>query len=185
MDINNWDGFLKKTKMEKKVIMNMFICRRESPKSMDRIIDLDTGWDLLKGTLDKELGKKPVNSMMAKRVTIGSSNTNPNWSKCVEVLHSIKFPTSFGVSGASSRGLGVQALLDTNLEESASFCKGLLDKFLPEIPLIVISEVNVQIKNTPIGEWQDDDLVQPGRYFDKLVNEGKSGLVIHDENTPN
>jgi hypothetical protein len=146
MDINNWDGFLKKTKMEKKVIMNMFICRRESP--------------------------------------IGSSNTNPNWSKCVEVLHSIKFPTSFGVSGASSRGLGVQALLDTNLEESASFCKGLLDKFLPEIPLIVISEVNVQIKNTPIGEWQDDDLVQPGRYFDKLVNEGKSGLVIHDENTP-
>ncbi len=146
MDIKNWNSFLKESKMEKKVIMNMFICRREFP--------------------------------------IETSNMNPNWVKCVEILRTIKFPTSFGISGASSRGLGVQALLDTNIEESASFCRGLLDKFLPEVPLIVLSEVNVKIKNSPIGEWQDDDLVQPGRYFDKLVSEGKTGLVIFDENTP-
>jgi len=75
-------------------------------------------------------------------------------------------------------------LLDTNIEESASFCKSLLDKFLPEIPLIVIAEVNVKIKNGPIGEWYDDDLVQPGRYFDKLVMQDKKGLFIHDDNTP-
>jgi hypothetical protein len=146
MDIKTWNSFLKESKMEKKVIMNMFICRREFP--------------------------------------IGTLNPNPNWANCVEILRTIEFPTSFGISGASSRGLGVQALLDTNLEESASFCRVLLDKFLPEVPLIVISEVNVQLKNSPIGEWQDDDLVQPGRYFDKLVSEGKTGLVIHDENTP-
>jgi hypothetical protein len=41
-----------------------------------------------------------------------------------------------------------------------------------------------KIKDSPIGHWQDDDLVQPGRYFDRLVSEGKTGLVIHDENTP-
>ncbi len=145
MNIKDWGTFVNEGKMEKKVIMNMFICRREYP--------------------------------------IGTLNTNPNWVNCVEVLRTIEFPTSFEISGASSRGLGVQALLDTNLEESASFCRGLLDKFLPEVPLIVISEVNVKIKNSPIGEWQDDDLVHPGRYFDKLVSEGKTGLVICDENT--
>jgi hypothetical protein len=146
MDIKTWDSFLKESKMEKKVIMNMFICRREFP--------------------------------------IGTSNMNPNWIKCVEILRTIKFPTSVEISGASSRGLGVQALLDTNIEDSASFCRGLLDKFLPEVPLIVISEVNLQIKDSPIGHWQDDDLVQPGRYFDRLVSEGETGLVICDENTP-
>jgi len=144
--VKDWGNFIKESKMEKKVIMNMFICRREFP--------------------------------------IGTSNMNPNWSKCVEVLHSIKFPTSVEISSAHHRGLAVQLLLDTNLEESASFCRGLLDKFLPEVPLIVISEVNVEIRNTPIGHWFDDDLVQPGRHFDKLVSEKKTGLVIHDENTP-
>jgi hypothetical protein len=144
--VKDWGNFIKESKMEKKVIMNMFICRREFP--------------------------------------IGTSNMNPNWIKCVEILRTIKFPTSVEISGASSRGLAVQVLLDTNLEESISFCRGLLDKFLPEVPLIVISEVNLQIKDSPIGHWQDDDLVQPGRYFDKLVSEGVTGLVIHDENTP-
>lgn len=146
MNIKNWGTFLNEGKMEKKVIMNMFICSRES--------------------------------------RIGTLNTNPNWSKCVDILHSIKFPTSVEISGAHHRGLAVQVLLDTNLEESVSFCRGLLDKFLPEIPLIVISEVNVQIKDAPIGHWSDDDLVQPGRYFDKLVSEEQTGLVIHDESTP-
>jgi hypothetical protein len=146
MIIRNWNNFIKEEFMEKKTIMNMFICRYESPK--------------------------------------GTYNTNPNWAKCVETLRTIEFPTSFEISGAHYKGLGVQALLDTNIEESASFCKGLLDKFLPEIPLIVISEVNVKIKNEPIGEWYDDDLVQPGRYFDKLVMQDKKGLFIHDDNTP-
>lgn len=146
MNIKNWDTFLNEGKTEKKIIMNMFICNRESP--------------------------------------IGTSNTNQYWSKCVDILHSIKFPTSVEISGAHHRGLAVQVLLDTNLEESVSFCRGLLDKFLPEIPLIVISEVNVQIKDSPIGHWSDDDLVQPGRYFDKLVSEEQTGLVIHDESTP-
>mgnify|MGYP005615660543 FL=1 len=126
-----------------------------------------------------------MNMFICRRESpIGTLDKNPNWSKCVEVLHSIKFPTSAEISGAHHRGLSVQVILDTNLEESASFCTNLLDKFLPEVPLIVISEVNVEIKDTPIGHWFDDDLVQPGRYFDKLVSEGKTGLVIHDENTP-
>ena len=146
MNIKNWGTFVNEGKMENKVIMNMFICRREFPR--------------------------------------GTLNMNPNWIKCVEILRTIKFPTSVEISGAGHSGLGVQALLDTNIEDSASFCRGLLDKFLPEVPLIVISEVNLQIKDDPIGHWQDDDLVQPGRYFDKLVSEGITGLVIHDENTP-
>jgi hypothetical protein len=146
MNIKKWNNFLNESTQVKKTIMNMFICRYESPK--------------------------------------GTYNTNPNWAKCVETLRTIKFPTSVEISGAHYRGLAVQVLLDTNIEESASFCKGLLDKFLPEIPLIVISEVNVKIKNGPIGEWYDDDLVQPGRYFDKLVMKDKKGLFVHDENTP-
>jgi hypothetical protein len=146
MNIKNWGTFVNEGKMDKRVIMNMFICRREFP--------------------------------------IGTLNMNPNCIKCVEILRTIKFQTSVEISWASSRGLGVQALLDTNIEDSASFCRGLLDKFLPEVPLIVISEVNLQIKDSPIGHWQDDDLVQPGRYFDKLVSERVTGLLIHDENTP-
>lgn len=142
--IKDWKVF-KEDKLESKVIMNMFICRRES---------------------------------------INTDNPNPNWVKCVETLKSIEFPTSIKTSAAHHRGLAIQVLLDTNLEDSVSFCKELLDKFLPEIPLIVIAEVNVKIKDTPIGHWYDDDLVQPGRYFDKLVSEGKNGLVIYDENTP-
>ena len=35
---------------------------------MDKIIDLDTGWDLLEDILNKEIDK-PVKSVMAKRVT--------------------------------------------------------------------------------------------------------------------
>ena len=61
-------------------------------------------------------------------------------------------------------------------------CNSLLSNSI--VPLIVISEVNVQIKDSPIGHWFDDDLVQPGRYFDKLVSEEVTGLVIHDENAP-
>ena len=34
------------------------------------------------------------------------------------------------------------------------------------------------MKDQPIGWWQDNDLVEPGRYFDKLVSEGKSGVFM-------
>lgn len=103
---------------------------------------------------------------------------SPNWSDCVENLRNIKFPTSVETSVAHHRHLSLQVLLDTDIEESTSFCEGLLNKFLPENPLILISEVNVKIKNTPIGLWQDSDLVYPGRYFDELVNKEKKGLFI-------
>ena len=36
----------------------------------------------------------------------------------------------------------------------------------------------------PIGHYFDDDLVEPGRYFDVLVKDGKTGLFIHDETVP-
>jgi hypothetical protein len=111
------------------------------------------------------------------------SHGSPNWKESVGILKSIEFPTNVEYSHGHHRGLAIQVLLDTDIEESKKFCKELLNKF-PEMPLIVIAEVNVKIKNSPIGHWYDVDLIQPGRYFDKLIKEGKTGLIIHDENTP-
>lgn len=135
---------------------------------------------------ESHLVKKTLMNMFicGREYPRGSMIMNPNWGKCVEILDSIEFPTSVKVSPSSGLGLGVQVLLDINLEDSISFCEKLLTMFPPEEPLIVLAEVNVTMKDDPIGWWYDDDLVQPGRYFDKLIKEGKTGLVIHDENTP-
>jgi hypothetical protein len=36
----------------------------------------------------------------------------------------------------------------------------------------------VKMKTTPIGQWQDDDLVEPGRYFDKLLKSRETGIFV-------
>ena len=40
------------------------------------------------------------------------------------------------------------------------------------------------MKKIPIGHYYDDDLVEPGRYFDRLVIGRKSGIFIYDDTTP-
>jgi hypothetical protein len=102
---------------------------------------------------------------------------SPNWYECVDIVNTIKFPTSVEISPAHHRGLGIQVLLDTNLEDSKKFCESIIDMF-PEKPLIVLSEVNVVIKDEPIGWYNDKDLTNPGRYFDKLVRENKKGIYV-------
>lgn len=105
--------------------------------------------------------------------------TSPYWEQCVNIMHIISFPTSIETSTGHQMGLGLQVLLDyDNINEANTFAKSLLDIF-PTIPLILISEVNVKIKNIPIGMYQDDSLVNPGRTFDKLVKEHKTGLYIY------
>ncbi len=108
---------------------------------------------------------------------------SPHWKESVEILNSLELPTSVEISKGHHRGLASQVLLDTNLEESKKIAEDVLKKF-PEEPLIVISEINVIMKKMPIGHYYDDDLVEPGRYFDVLVKEGKRGLFIHDETIP-
>lgn len=105
--------------------------------------------------------------------------SHPLWEECVSIFKSLSFPTSVQISGAHHRGLAFQILLDINLEESIELANNIINKF-PKEPLIVISEVKVKMKDSPIGEYQDNDLVGPGRYFDQLVKEGKTGLFIFE-----
>ena len=105
--------------------------------------------------------------------------SHPLWEECVSIFKSLSFPTSVQISGAHHRGLSFQILLDINLEESIELSNNIINKF-PQEPLIVISEVRVKMKDSPIGEYQDNDLVGPGRYFDQLVKECKTGLFIFE-----
>ena len=102
---------------------------------------------------------------------------SPHWEESISIFNSLNLPTSVPKSKGSHRGLSYQILLDVHIETAKELSNDILGKF-PQEPLIVISEVNVQMKNEPIGWWQDNDLVKPGRYFDKLVSEGKRGIFI-------
>jgi len=108
---------------------------------------------------------------------------SPNWIENVETLNSIKFPTSIPTSKGHHRGLAIQVLLDLNLHEAKNFATNLLTSFKDE-PTIVIAQVEVKMKNSPIGYYFDQDLWEPGRYFDKLVTQGKTGLYIHTKDLP-
>ena len=103
------------------------------------------------------------------------------WKESISIFKSLNLPTSVQISGGGTSGLGYQILLDINLEDAKILANDIIQRF-PETPLIVISEVMVQMKNVNIGEWQDDDLVEPGRYFDKLRREGKTGLFVYKSN---
>lgn len=102
---------------------------------------------------------------------------SPHWEESISIFNSLNLPTSVSISKGSHKGLSYQILLDVHLETAKELSNDILAKF-PQEPLIVISEVNVRMKDQPIGWWQDNDLVKPGRYFDKLVSEGKSGVFI-------
>ena len=73
--------------------------------------------------------------------------------------------------------LTVKLVNDLNTKKKEIYSEievnNIIKKF-PETPLIVISEVMVEMKPISIGEWQDDGLVLPGRYFDKLVKRIRS-----------
>lgn len=103
---------------------------------------------------------------------------SPNWDESVKIFNSLDLPTSVEISKGHHLGLSFQILLDTNLQESEKTAKEILTKF-PELPLIVISEVDVEMKDIPIGYYFDKDLWEPGRYFDRLVSERKKGLFIY------
>ena len=102
------------------------------------------------------------------------------WGKCVEILHTIDFPTSIETSGVHHNGLGVQVLLDfDDIEKATDYVNeiNLLGLFLPIIPLVFISEVDIEFNNKPIGEYLVYSLVKPGRKFDELVSKKRTGFV--------
>lgn len=103
---------------------------------------------------------------------------SPNWKENVEILNSIEFPTSIPTSKGHHRGLAIQVLLDLNIEEAKDYANSLLTKFKAD-PTIVIAQVDVNMKNSPIGYYFDKDLWEPGRYFDNLVRQGKVGLYVY------
>jgi len=103
---------------------------------------------------------------------------SPNWKDNVELLNSIEFPTSILTSKGHHRGLSIQVLLDLNIEEAKDYANSLLTKFKAD-PTIVIAQVDVNMKNSPIGYYFDKDLWEPGRYFDSLVKQGKVGLYVY------
>ena len=103
---------------------------------------------------------------------------SPNWKENVEILNSIEFPTSIPTSKGHHRGLAIQVLLDLNIKEAKDYANSLLTKFKAD-PTIVIAQVDVKMKNSPIGYYFDKDLWEPGRYFDNLVRQGKVGLYVY------
>ena len=105
---------------------------------------------------------------------------SPNWKENVEILNSIEFPTSIPTSKGHHRGLAIQVLLDLNIEEAKDYANSLLTKFKAD-PTIVIAQVDVKMKNSPIGYYFDKDLWEPGRYFDNLVRQGKVGLYVYSK----
>jgi len=107
----------------------------------------------------------------------------PNWEQNVEILKTIQFPTSVESSKGHHNGLAIQVLLDLDLKSAEEFSNEVISK-LPDKPLIVIADVNVVMKKQPIGYYFDQDLWEPGRYFDKLVSQGKRGLYIHTKDMP-
>ena len=102
---------------------------------------------------------------------------SPFWEECSSIFRSLNLPTRVKISGAHHSGLAYQILLDTDLENSIELSNDIINKF-PIEPLIVISEVLVKMKDKPIGWWQDDDLINPGRYFNKLIEEDQTGVFI-------
>jgi hypothetical protein len=104
---------------------------------------------------------------------------SPHWTECVSIFKSLNLPTSTKISGAHHRGLAFQILLDIDIKKAREFCIDILLKF-PVEPLIVIAEVMVKPKNEPIGHWYDDDLVEPGRYFDMLIKRNETGVFIYN-----
>jgi len=105
---------------------------------------------------------------------------SPNWKENVEILNSIEFPTSIPTSKGHHRGLAIQVLLDLNIKEAKDYANSLLTKFKAD-PTIVIAQVDVKMKNSPIGYYFDKDLWEPGRYFDNLVRQGKVGLYVYSK----
>ena len=103
------------------------------------------------------------------------------WEESISIFKSLELPTSVQISSGSHKGLAFQVLLDINLEDAKKLANDIIQKFT-ETPLIVISEVMVKMKTTPIGQWQDDDLVEPGRYFDKLLKTGETGIFVYNKN---
>lgn len=103
------------------------------------------------------------------------------WEESISIFKSLELPTSVQISSGSHKGLAFQVLLDINLEDAKKLANYIIEKF-SETPLIVISEVMVKMKTTPIGQWQDDDLVEPGRYFDKLLKTGETGIFVYNKN---
>jgi hypothetical protein len=123
-------------------------------------------------TVDENLDKVIFNMFICK---YGSSN----WQENVEKLQDIKFPTSVETSKGHHKGLSIQVLLDLDLASAKKFAEDVRSKFNEDV-LIVLAEVNIRMKKQPIGYYFDRDLWAPGRYFDKLVDENKTGIFIYE-----
>lgn len=103
---------------------------------------------------------------------------SPYYKQSFDVLKTINFQTSIPTSKGGHNGLSIQVLLDLNIDKSLEFCNNIINLF-PVKPLILISKVNVIMKQEPIGEWYNDDLVKNGRNFDDLYSNNKRGIFIN------
>jgi hypothetical protein len=126
----------------------------------------------------KKFSNDKSNIKTIMNIFICNYDSIDNFISSLNIFESINFPTSLKISSSSSVGLGYQILLDLNLKKSENFTKSILDKF-PETPLIVLSEVNIDIDyEVAIGEHQDESLIKPGRYFEELISKNKRGIFI-------
>lgn len=104
---------------------------------------------------------------------------NDIWIKSTEIINNFNFPIWINPSFGHWKGYGMQIVLDANLKESIEISKNLINK-LPITPLIVLYPINLNKSELPIGEYYDNQLIKPGRYFDKLIKENKKGIFIYE-----
>lgn len=104
---------------------------------------------------------------------------SPNWKDNIEILKNIDFPTSIETSKGHHKGLAIQVLLDLDLTSAEKFAEDVKSKFQDDV-LIVLAEVDVKMKKQPIGYYFDKSLWEPGRYFDRLVRQNKTGIFIYN-----
>jgi len=103
---------------------------------------------------------------------------DPEWINKVTQLNNIikELPNIVTPSKGHYKGLALQTILGVSLDDAKEIANNILEKL--DSSLVVLSEIEFIHKNIPIGHYQDDSLVKPGRYFDKLVKNDKKGLYI-------
>jgi len=105
---------------------------------------------------------------------------NDDWNKRIKIFKSLDINWYQYPTVGHSLGFAVQGILDTdNKEEALNICNYINEKLGETI--IVLSLIDMRGITFPIGQCNDIELVEPGRFFDKKIKEGEFGIFIKDE----
>lgn len=107
-----------------------------------------------------------------------SDYNDPKWADRTNILKKIleELPNIVQPSMGHSKGLALQTILGVDIKEAKLLAESILKKL--DGSLIVLSEIEFENKNIPVGHMQDEGFIKQGRYFDKLAKENRKGIYI-------